>query len=597
MFHTTQLLSAVTAALACSSAAIAAPWDTASKHSTHRTREISPSLKLETYHPPSTYKTFGKGAEDAHAARVKRDGIEAAATSYQLSLDDAAVKFRSGYASGSSVHYGYIRQTHENVPFVNAVANVAFKDDKVVSFGHSFVQTDSIAASTPSVELDVFLSDIEKQLGGKFNDHASVEYLVKSDGSIALVHVVQIQNQAKNTWYEAMVDAHNGELLSITDFTAHASYKVLPVTKVVPTEGFETVKDPANKVASPYGWHGWSDDSQENSTTGNNVMAFKGQWNTGQAVQSADGLVFDYTYDLDKEPGDGDNTNAAVVNAFYLLNTLHDVSYIYGFTEDAYNFQWSNFDKGGANGDRVMMNVQSDLSTDNAGFTTPPDGQAGQCYMFLWDYTTPHRDGDMENDLPLHEGTHGISNRLTGGGTARCLQTNEAGGMGEGWSDAMAEWMQQTSGDVKDFIMGSWVSGNSSGYRSHPYSTDPKVNPLRYSSVKELEEVHDIGEVWANVLHNVYAALVEGFGWDADFKTNADSEKGNVVFMHLFIDSLALQPCNPTMVQSRDAWIQADENRYDGAHACSVWKAFASRGFGVNAADFNDDETVPKECQ
>ena len=51
------------------------------------------------------------------------------------------------------------------------------------------------------------------------------------------------------------------------------------------------------------------------------------------------------------------------------------------------------------------------------------------------------------------------------------------------------------------------------------------------------------------------------------------------------------------MVQSRDAWIQADENRYDGAHKCAVWKAFASRGFGVNAADFNDDETVPEDCQ
>ena len=28
---------------------------------------------------------------------------------------------------------------------------------------------------------------------------------------------------------------------------------------------------------------------------------------------------------------------------------------------------------------------------------------------------------------------------MTGGGTGRCLQTTEAGGMGEGWSDAFAE--------------------------------------------------------------------------------------------------------------------------------------------------------------
>ena len=56
--------------------------------------------------------------------------------------------------------------------------------------------------------------------------------------------------------------------------------------------------------------------------------------------------------------------------------------------------------------------------------------------MFLWDITSPMRDGALENDIVAHENTHGISNRLTGGGTGRCLQTTEAGGMGEGWSDA-----------------------------------------------------------------------------------------------------------------------------------------------------------------
>ena len=56
---------------------------------------------------------------------------------------------------------------------------------------------------------------------------------------------------------------------------------------------------------------------------------------------------------------------------------------------------------------------------------------------------------------PSHEYTHGISNRLTGGGTATCLQTTEAGGMGEGWSDVMADWLEQKTSTVVDFTLGN----------------------------------------------------------------------------------------------------------------------------------------------
>jgi extracellular elastinolytic metalloproteinase len=77
--------------------------------------------------------------------------------------------------------------------------------------------------------------------------------------------------------------------------------------------------------------------------------------------------------------------------------------------------------------------------------------------MFLWDYTSPGRDGALENDIVSHENTHGVSNRMTGGGTGSCLQTTEAGGMGEGWSDTMAFWTEQTSATVADYIMGSYV--------------------------------------------------------------------------------------------------------------------------------------------
>ena len=128
--------------------------------------------------------------------------------------------------------------------------------------------------------------------------------------------------------------------------------------------------------------------------------------------------------------------------------------------------------------------------------------------MFLWTFTTvshiinsdwtssktpvqPERDGALENDIVTHEMTHGVTNRMTGGGTGRCLQTTEAGGMGEGWSDTMAmyvssyafelqyslfnfmfSWNEQNSAETPDFVLGQYVTNNPAGIRTHPYSTN-----------------------------------------------------------------------------------------------------------------------------
>ena len=43
----------------------------------------------------------------------------------------------------------------------------------------------------------------------------------------------------------------------------------------------------------------------------------------------------------------------------------------------------------------------------------------------------PYRDAAMDNTLIVHEMGHGISNRMTGGGTARCLQSLESRSLGE----------------------------------------------------------------------------------------------------------------------------------------------------------------------
>ena len=157
-------------------------------------------------------------------------------------------------------------------------------------------------------------------------------------------------------------------------------------------------------------------------------------------------------------------------------------------------------------------------------------------------------------------------------------------------------WLTKTTSAVPDFVMGQYVINDAAGIRNYPYSTSASTNPLRYSSIKTLNEVHNIGEIWANLLHNVYAALVSAHGFSSTARTDPTSTAGNVVYMHLFLDSLALQPCNPTFLTARNAWIQADANRYAGANKCTLWKAFASKGLGVNAANHNDDSTLPSGC-
>lgn len=72
------------------------------------------------------------------------------------------------------------------------------------------------------------------------------------------------------------------------------------------------------------------------------------------------------------------------------------------------------------------------------------------------------------------------------------------------------------------------------------------VNSLTYASVKALNEVHNIGEVWAEMLHTVNSDLTDALGHSATALTDASGTEGNVVFMQLLVDALQVQPCNPT---------------------------------------------------
>ncbi|KAJ7749848.1 peptidase M36, partial [Mycena maculata] len=152
------------------------------------------------------------------------------------------------------------------------------------------------------------------------------------------------------------------------------------------------------------------------------------------------------------------------------------------------------------------------------------------------------RDSALDNGIIIHELTHGLTHHMTGGGTTRSLRSLEGSGLGEGWSDAMADWVFQTSAPIKDYVHAVYATGNPNGNRMFPYSTSAKTNPLRYRDVKtyvKKNSIHSVSpfpQIWANLLHNVHAALVEKYGFSTSAMTNPNGSEGNIVFLHLSMD-------------------------------------------------------------
>lgn len=59
---------------------------------------------------------------------------------------------------------------------------------------------------------------------------------------------------------------------------------------------------------------------------GNNAIAFKGA-QTATTSESADGLNFVFVQDPTLDPTVQANLDAARTNAFYVVNTMHDLTY------------------------------------------------------------------------------------------------------------------------------------------------------------------------------------------------------------------------------------------------------------------------------
>jgi len=468
----------------------------------------------------------------------------------------------------------------------------------------------------------------------------------QGDGT-RLAAVWKFEVEMQDNWYEAAVSATAPHrIISVVDWASDAplptpentpaTYNVFPWGINDPSEGPRSFnKENIDTLASPAGWHAIpvaNDPSLQGvrfsknkgswhhttTTWGNNVFAqenWEGQnsyINNGRP-DAGKNKVFDYKYDPKvTDGGDAQEEaqkyiNASVTQLFYTTNMVHDLYYRYGFDEVSGNFQQYNFDRGGKGNDAVIANAQDGSGYNNANFMTPPDGQNGRMRMYLWNTANPYRDGDFEAGIVVHELSHGLSTRLTGGpANSGCLGWGESGGMGEGWGDFLATTIRAAEGQT-NYAMGAWAANQEKGIRNYIYSLDESINPSTYKTLDKpgYWGVHAIGEVWAEILWVVSQGLIKEHGYSVELfppAPEADGtiptgdfyrvstgkgplvpKHGNTLAIQLVLNGMKLQSCRPSFFDARDAIIQADQVLTGGENFCTLWKGFASRGLGPDA--------------
>ena len=516
-------------------------------------------------------------------------------------------------------------QTNEQRSALIAQPQVAAKQAVSLAAAavNDVVPVDKIAEQGPA---DGTIQKQRFDAPGISDTFAHLTWMPLSADKVVLAWDVTSFSIARNEMYRSVVDATTGDVLyrsSLTNDATDASFRVWadattkkpfdspnPMFPGTPTpSGVQGAEVPRQLVtlqsvdptASPNGWINTG--GQE--TLGNNVDAHTdtNADNVADLPRPNGGAsrVFDFSLDLSTQ-APSQYKDAAVTHLFYMCNWMHDQLYDLGFTETSRNFQTDNFSRGGLGNDALQADAQDGSGTNNANMSTPADGSPPRMQMYIFTGPTPDRDGDFDDIVVLHEYTHGLSNRLVGGGVG--ISATATGGMGEGWSDfyGMALLADPNSDPNAVYPGGSYatlniVSGMTSNYyygiRRYPYCTDMSKNPLTFKDIDPTQasphtgiplspmfgssnsnpsEVHNVGEVWCMTLWECRAALITKYG-------AAGSQK----ILQLVTDAMKLCPVNPNLLQSRDAVIQADLVDFGGANRNELWAAFAKRGMGASA--------------
>ncbi|GAA0305585.1 hypothetical protein GCM10009128_26190 [Psychrosphaera haliotis] len=236
------------------------------------------------------------------------------------------------------------------------------------------------------------------------------------DGSKGLVpsYYLEVEVSAADSvnteLFSYVVDATNGKVLSKNSLTVDDStfhYRAYAKDDLTPMQGphgdVVPSLDPGNDTdvileaplvsvsTMPFlsTQDAWLEETAT-TTSGNNAFAYAdviapGGFSPGDfTAETTSAQTFDYPLDPEARANTMGNRKAAIVNLFYMTNFLHDYYYDYGFDEASGNAQLSNYERGGVEGDPLLLEAQDNSGLNNANMSTPADGGSPRMQQFLW---------------------------------------------------------------------------------------------------------------------------------------------------------------------------------------------------------------------
>jgi hypothetical protein len=379
----------------------------------------------------------------------------------------------------NGVTHVYLRQRFNGIEVHGAEMNVnVARDGRVFGAGNSFVANlaDRVQSAAPAVLAEESVKAAARHLGKAPGAMLSEEpvgpqlvYEPLETGEVVLGWHLEIDDPDSTHYWAMTIDAQSGEVLEQFDYTIHDTFEepdwyevaaaiaeaaaadgtaeedaaddpmaAVPVPGVPgsgtyrvwawphadPNDGDRSLAvDPADAFSSPFGWHDTDGlpGAESTSTVGNNVDAYLDILNDNTAAEAdrasgGAGLVFDHPLDFTQNPRT--YRPAATTNLFYWNNIIHDVTYRYGFTEAAGNFQVNHYGRftppAGVNpgsNDPVRAEAQDGGGMNNANFSTGNDGSRPRMQMFLWvpqgGYEVQALDGGASGNYPAARANFG----------------------------------------------------------------------------------------------------------------------------------------------------------------------------------------------